>query len=103
MDSQKEPKDSSAATTFGLGGMRSDRLPYLAPRLLTRQQAAQYLGCSVRVLDKLSPRISSHIGYVRLVEGGDKRYPIDLLDAFIDRCIDSQVPTHLLASASLAA
>lgn len=75
----------------------------LQPRLLTRPQAAAYIGRSVRALDKLSPEIGPQLGYIRLSPGGDKLYPKELLDAFIDRCIQSQVPTHLLPLDSLAA
>lgn len=75
----------------------------LRPALLNRQEAAAYLGVSVRLLDKLSTRVNPRIGYVRLMEAGDKRYPVTLLDAYLSRCIEEQVPRHLLPEAHLAA
>ena len=83
---------------------KQDLVPLgIQPRLLTRHQAAAYIGRSVRALDKLSPEISPQLGSIRLSPGGDKLYPRELLDAFIDRCIQNQVPTHLLPLASRAA
>jgi len=64
--------------------------------VLNRQEAASYLGISVRVLDKLSPRVNPKIGYIRLTDDGDKRFPVSLLDAYLERCIEAQVPQHLL-------
>jgi hypothetical protein len=69
-------------------------------RLLTREEAARYLGIPVRTLDKLSPRIKPQIAYVRLSDGSDKRYPIELLDGYIDRLIDKQVQRQLLPIAA---
>lgn len=98
MASQKESNDSSATLNLYRDGL----LP-LTPRLLPRQQAAAYIGRSVRFLDKMSCEIRPQIGYIRLCPNGDKLYPKELLGAFIDRCIQRQVPAHLLPPASLAA
>ena len=101
MDSQRDSTDSSA--TAAIRFYEATGLLPLAPRLLNRHQAAAYIGRSVRVLDKLSPDVRPQIGYIRLSSRGDKMYPKDLLDAFIDRCIQAQVPAHLLPAASMAA
>ena len=72
----------------------------LRPALLTRQQAAAYLGVSVRRLYTLSTSVNPEIGYIRLGGDGDKRYPVELLDGYIARCIQTQVPHYLLAEAA---
>ncbi len=80
-----------------------DRDPGLAPlrpRLLTQHQAAAYLGRSVSALKALSVDADPQIGAIRLTPRGDRLYPVELLDAYIDRCIAEQVPRHLLPLAA---
>ena len=72
------------------------------PRLLTRAQAAAYLNIAVRTLTKLTPDVGPEIGYIRLTPNGDKRFPRELLDAYVDSKIEEQVGRHLLPPNTLA-
>ena len=61
-------------------------------KLLTRDEAAEYLGISLRTLDRL--RAEGKTSFVRL--GGKIAYLREDLDAYIDRCrVEAERPRVL--------